>query len=252
MTINVYWTRCNPGETELRLSGLDGNSMISPLRVEAPVPLLKHMDYKEFFGPAVSRCPAIVDDLKNIFVIKSPVDLKLEVQEDHTMKVVTQSVQFAQSFLGNAQGKMGLHQMALGYLFIAEKSLIATQLPAYYDLNSFTENAFLISASFDIGSWFRVAGKPAFAWKPGARTVDIKEGDALMYFKFNTSEKVRLIEFDDTEHNKQGDWRFDNTCARLKHQGTGIIPLAKCYEYFHQFKLRQRILKMSKKNIVKD
>ncbi len=71
------------------------------------------------------------------------------------MNVTGQTIDFAKSFLGNPQGKFGIHQLGLGYLFFSDKSLMATQLPAYYDQNSFTENTFAISASFDIGRWFR-------------------------------------------------------------------------------------------------
>jgi hypothetical protein len=245
MAINVYWCRSNTSIEELITTGAGTDSYISPLRIAAPEPLLKHIDYKEFFGPAVSKCPAIVDDLKNIFVIKSPVSIKIEVGNTR-MNVTGQTVDFAKSFLGNPQGKFGIHQLGLGYLFFSDKSLMATQLPAYYDQNSFTEGTFSISASFDIGRWFRPAAKPAFIIKPGVKEIDIKEGDALIYFKLNTTEKVNLIEFDDPKFNLNNEENPAMLCAILKKQSQGIIPLAKCYEYFDQFKMKQRILKLIK------
>jgi len=250
MTINVYWCRSTPNMQEVLATGGGVDSFISPLRVAATEPLLKHIDYKEFFGPAVSKCPAIVDDLKNIFVIKSPISIKIEVGNTR-MNVTGQTVDFAKSFLGNPQGKFGIHQLGLGYLFFSDKSLMATQLPAYYDQNSFTENTFAISASFDIGRWFRPAAKPAFIIKPGVKEINIKEGDALIYFKLNTTEKVNLIEFDNPKTNLDSEENPAMLCAMLKKQSQGIIPLAKCYDYFDQFKMRQRILKLIKSSTIK-
>jgi len=238
-----------PNMAELEATGFGTDSFVSPLRIPAPEPLLKHIDYKEFFGPNISRCPAIVDDLKNIFVIKSPVSMNIEVGNTR-MTVVGQNLEFAKSFLGNPQGKFGAHQMSLGYLFFSEKSLMATQLPAYYDQNSFIENTFTISASFDIGKWFRPAAKPAFMIKPGVKEINIKEGDALIYFKLNTTEKVNLIEFENPKFNLMDDENPAILCATLKKQSQGIIPLAKCYEYFDQFKMRRRILKLIKNNTI--
>jgi hypothetical protein len=251
MTVNVYWTRSNPGLEDLARVGFGQDAMISSMRIPEPVPLLKHMDYQEFFGPLVVRCPAIVDDLKNIFVIKSPVDLKLHISMNKfSIKVANQEMNFAKAFLGESQGKFGIHQLGMGYLFFSESSLIATQLPAYYDVNSFTTNTFTISASFDIGQWYRPSAKPAFIFKPGTTEIDIKEGDPLLYIKFNTQEKVKLIEFDDIEFKRLGEQSPEFLCGNLKKHSSFTISLSKCYEYFNQYKMRRRILKLIKKNIV--
>ena len=251
MTITVYWTRSNPGIDDLQMIGFGPDAVLSSMRIPEPVPLLKHMDYQEFFGPLVARCPAIVDDLKNIFVIKSPVDLKLHISMNKfSIKVENQEMNFTKAFLGESQGKFGIHQLGMGYLFFSEKSLIATQLPAYYESNSFVNNTFSISASFDIGQWYRPSAKPAFIFKPGTTEIDIKEGDPLIYIKFNTQEKVKLIEFNDTEFKRLGDQSPEYLCSNLKKHSPFTISLAKCYEYFNQYKMRRRILKLIKNNIV--
>lgn len=249
MSINVYWTRSLPSYKNSIESGYSEETMISPLRVAAPEPLTKHINYKEFFGPAVSRCVAIVDDIKNTYVIRSPVDMKIIIGNTR-LNVEGQDLQFAQAFLGPPQGAFGIHQLGMGYLFFSEKSLTAAQLPAYYDTNSFVDNTFLLSASFDIGRWYRPAGKPAFKFKPGVKEIDIKEGDPLMYFKFQTSEKVKLIEFDNKEFADMGDRGPEWLCGGLKRQASNIIPLEKCYEYFDQYRMRKRILEIIKRNVV--
>ena len=78
--IKVYWTRSYIGHDKIQQMGLNTKSMLSALRIEEPQPLTKHMDYQKFFGPMVSKCPSIVDDIKNVFVIKSPMDMKINGQ----------------------------------------------------------------------------------------------------------------------------------------------------------------------------
>lgn len=210
------------------------------------------MDYQKFFGPMVSKCPSIVDDIKNVFVIKSPMDMKINIDEAQSrVNIEKQTPDFAQLFLGNPQGKWGLHQVgAMGYLFFAEKSLMINQLPAYYDNNDYTNKTNTITASFDIGNWFRPAGKPVFQIKKDVTTIDIKEGDALLYIKFNTTEKIKLIEFDDSEFQRLAERSPEYMCGTLKDHDDNIISLKKCYDYFNRFKMKRRIMKLIKRNLI--
>lgn len=250
MTIKVYWTRSVPDYEDLAMIGSSSNEYMSPMRLIEPLPLLKEIDYKDFFGPAVSRCPAIIDDLKNIFVIKSPVSITLKIFPNR-LDVEQQSIEFAKAFFGPPQGKPGIHQLGFGYLFFSEKNLVATQLPAYYSQNDFTDKTFAISGSFDIGQWYRPMAKPAFIFKPGSSSVTISEGDPLLYIKFNTSEKVQLVEFDDVEFSKLGEKSPEFLCGTLKKQATSVISLERCYQYFNAFRMRRKILKLIKGNEIK-
>jgi len=250
--IKVYWTRSYIGHEKIKGLGLNTRAMLSALRIPAPDPLMKHMDYQRFFGPEVSRCPSIVDDIKNVFVIKSPMDMKINIDEAQSrVNIEKQSPDFAQLFLGNPQGKWGLHQVgAMGYLFFADKSLMINQLPAYYDNNDYTDKTNTITASFDIGNWFRPAGKPVFQIKKDVTSIDIKEGDALLYVKFNTTEKIKLVEFDDVEFNQLAERSPEYMCGTLKDHSENIISLQKCYDYFNRFKMKRRIMKLIKRNLI--
>ena len=250
--IKVSWTRSYIGHDKIQQMGLNTKSMLSALRIEEPQPLMKHMDYQKFFGPMVSKCPSIVDDIKNVFVIKSPMDMKINIDEAQSrVNIEKQTPDFAQLFLGNPQGKWGLHQVgAMGYLFFAEKSLMINQLPAYYDNNDYTNKTNTITASFDIGNWFRPAGKPVFQIKKDVTTIDIKEGDALLYIKFNTTEKIKLIEFDDSEFQRLAERSPEYMCGTLKDHDDNIISLKKCYDYFNRFKMKRRIMKLIKRNLI--
>ena len=98
--IKVYWTRSYIGHDKIQQMGLNTKSMLSALRIEEPQPLTKHMDYQKFFGPMVSKCPSIVDDIKNVFVIKSPMDMKINIDEAQSrVNIEKQTPDFAQLFL---------------------------------------------------------------------------------------------------------------------------------------------------------
>ena len=46
--IKVYWTRSYPKHGDLMKMGLNPKAMMSALRIPAPEPLLKHLNYQEF------------------------------------------------------------------------------------------------------------------------------------------------------------------------------------------------------------
>jgi len=246
MTVNVYWTRFMPSMHDIVKLGNNPRSFISPVLLYEPVQLAKHIKYKDYFGPAVSQCPAIVDDIKNTYVIKSPIDISIKINQDGLI-IDDVDVEIGKQFLGPPQGVFGIHQLGFSYLYFSEKSLIGTQLPAYYDDNDFTRKTQAFSGSFDIGKWYRPAAKPTFKFLPNTREVKIKKGDALSYFRLNTAERVKLIEFEEPEI-KETD--YSGLLTAIKYPFNKILSLEHCYEYFERYKMRQRVLKYIKKNIV--
>ena len=240
--INVYWTRAiAPGSGE--------RHFISPLRFAEPVFLNKDIDYKEFLGPALLHCPGIVEEMTKTVVIKSPVTVDLQYTDEQNLKVHRQDPEFGKIFFGDPQGKNGIHQLGFGYIFFADKPLMATNLPAYYHDNGYTKNVNAICGSYDIGRWFRPGVRPLFQLKSGAKNININEGDALMYVKFNTDEKVNFVEFDAHELDQLGFHSPINACITLKNQ-LPPTPLHKAYEYFDNARMRQKVLKIIKRNTV--
>ena len=45
--IKVYWTRSYPKHGDLMKMGLNPKAMMSALRIPAPEPLLKHLNYQQ-------------------------------------------------------------------------------------------------------------------------------------------------------------------------------------------------------------
>jgi len=242
MTVNVYWTRAiAPGSGE--------RHFISPLRFQEPEFLHKNIDYKEWLGPALLHCPGMVEEMTKTVVIKSPVSVDLEYNDDGQLKVYRQDPEFGAIFFGDPQGKNGVHQLGFGYIFFADKPLMATNLPPYYHNNGYTEAVNPLCGSYDIGRWFRPGVRPLFQKKPDAKRISISEGDPLMYVKFNTDEKINLVEFDAHELDQLGFHSPINACITLKNQ-LPPTPLHKAYEYFDNARMRQKVLKIIKRNKV--
>jgi hypothetical protein len=70
-----------------------------------------------------------------------------------------------------------------------------------------------------------------------------------MYVKFNTDEKINFIEFDSKELDDMGFHSPVTACISLKNQ-LPPTPLWKCYEYFDNARMRQKVLKIVKRNKV--
>ena len=104
--------------------------------------------------------------------------------------------------------------------------------------------------SLSYASFGDPAGKPVFQIKKDVTTIDIKEGDALLYIKFNTTEKIKLIEFDDSEFQRLAERSPEYMCGTLKDHDDNIISLKKCYDYFNRFKMKRRIMKLIKRNLI--
>ena len=69
-----------------------------------------------------------------------------------------------------------------------------------------------------------------------------------MYIKFNTTEKISLVDFDFNEIQEMKSLNPANACVGLKDNATSLISLERCYQYFEQFKMRQKVLKLIKRN----
>jgi hypothetical protein len=239
--MNIYWCRAT--------EPMNSPGHISELRYPAPITLIKHLDVKDFLGEMAYRCTPVTNEMKNTIVIKAPIDISINILPDGNWDIQGQSNEFVQHFFGAPQGKRGLHQLAFSYYFFAEQSLEATQLPAYYDLNSFTRNTRVLSATFDIGKWFHL-WKPTFLINNDARQLIIKEGDPLIYIRFNTNDKINLIEFDDAEMRLMAEKHPSWICSTLTKNTFGVVPLKKLYDYFVNANMQKRVLKIIKRNIV--
>ena len=226
---------------------------VSELRYAEPVSILKGLKPKEFFGPNASMCPAIIDEGKNTFKINSPIDIDVTFNEG--FDAINSKYPFEDRFLQHYIGPFGPDKVIQlsqpTYLFFSEEPLLMTQLPPYYEQNTFTEHCMGLSATFDISSWFRVV-KPAFKLREGSRRIAMNTNDAIMYLKFNTDEKVKLVRFDTGVFTKEHKDVLDHMVSFKFHKKNPLVPtrLVEGYQAFKRARYHKKISKIIKENIL--
>lgn len=229
----------------------DHHNAVSELKYNEPESVIKDMNVKEFFGPTASKCPAITDEIKNTFRINCPIDLNVQFNNNFTecSTSTQQDAEFLQHFIGPFGEERVIQFSSPTYLFFCEDSLLMSQLPPYYEDNDFTQNCMGLSATFDIGQWFRPV-KPAFKLKSHARSIDIKINDTITYIKFNTEEKIKLVRFDASPFYKNK--IIPNIMSFKQHKKNPFVPtkLVDGYYAFMQARYNKKILKIIKENLL--
>ena len=244
MPTTVYWASFPSTHSDLQ---------VSELKYFEPISVLKELNAPVFFGPNASKCPAIVDEAKNTFKIKSPLDLNITFNENFNRftSKYSHDINFLQHMIGPFGEDKVVQLAAPTYLFFCEESLLMTQLPPYYEETDFTKSCINLSATFDIGKWFRVI-KPSFKIRQGVQTIDIKLGDALAYLKFNTEEKINLVRFDASTFYKENQDIIGNLLSFKFHKKNPFIPtkLSEGYDAFLRARYNKRVLKIIKENLL--
>jgi hypothetical protein len=149
------------------------------------------------------RCPAHTNFLKNTYVLKSPIDIELEIVVSDTTKdvysknlpqhIFEQIIDFR--FLDdNERGESPFPILGIDFLnsFTVDQSLLLQVFPAFMHQNDFTQKCTVIPGEFDIHKWVRPV-ELVFECHQQRQTIQIKKGDALSYFKFCTDESVKII-----------------------------------------------------------
>ena len=241
----IYWSPFVKGTKYL----FDQTDIVSELLFFEPEQVLKTLDAAEFFGDSAKRCPAIIDELKKTFAIRAPFPYYADIDYgagDATFKYEYDEA-FSRDMIG-APNETRMHQLRYpAYLFFTEEpGLTMTQMPAYYTDNSFTRNTMILVGSFDISSWLRQV-LPAFKFKQET-IIDIKRGDIMMYYKFNTDKKIKLVQFDSDNHDTR---KIIERCLQYKmHKERWWIPdkLTDLYAVFRNHSMHKRLIKIIKAN----
>jgi len=226
---------------------------VSELKFADPVRVSKDIDFVKFFGPSASKCPAVIDESKNTFKINSPVDMNITFSEDFTgiTSEYQQDFEFIKHFIGPFGPDKVIQLSDPTYLFYCEEPLTMTQLPPYYEQNNFVDNCMGLSATFNINSWFRPV-KPSFKLRDNKRTIDINTTDALMYLKFNTDEKIKLVRFDASSFSNINAPIMKSILGFKMHTKNPSTPtgLKAGYEAFIRARYNKRIIKIIKENLL--
>ena len=180
MAITVYWSCL---ETEW-------------MRTKAPELVLSKY-IKDFNRPEnwVKYCPAIRDELKNTFALRSIYDYSFTVLKDSVS-----STFYNQEFFDRHVVVRSIKDRSFSFttnivFFTEEPSLKMTgNIAPFLENNVITDRCMLLPGTFDIGKLFRNI-EFGFHLKPQYEEFIINFDDVYQYVKFHTEEKVNLVQF---------------------------------------------------------
>ena len=205
MSLNVYWC-------PFLLNGDWHNT-----GYYEPEPLLKHIISVRDTDVEYLKCPSVQDYYRNSFLMKSPVDLTLEIDYENNYKIL-KTLNFDQNFYNNhifprmaQNNKHAMFSLEFNYIFYSEESLVLEMIPASMEKNNFVTNTNLISGEYDISKWIRPIA-PAFEVIDESKQLTLHRGDPLYYIRFRSQEKINLIRVMQDETIE----KIEKSCARLK------------------------------------
>lgn len=189
-------------------------------------------------GTIFTKCPAVTDFFKNTWVFRSPIDLNIDIEvNDDYSKVYCDNVdqEFFNlmidiRFLNDSEKGISPYPLiGIDFLntFTCNESLTIQALPAFLHYSDFTSKATIIPGEYDISKWVRPV-EIVFETKSKQERIEIKKGDALCYYKFLTSDNVKLTQ-DETP------WEEIVACNNIRKNDL-FRPLKERYEGFKKWR----------------
>ena len=249
--------------------GVDTSYTPEGLRIDPPVPILNKL-FKDRIpegpvGPEVNynKCPALHDELTNVYGMKSVYDYSFEVDLE-SGRISTYGPQeiaaaFDEEFFNTHVDvrslKGNLFSFAETLVFFTETpSLMMAQLPAFMEDNNIVKNTICIPGQFDIGKYFRFL---EYAWhfRKGCNKIEFSRKEISYYIKFYTKEKIKFQRFMFTpelhtlsETMKNAKFRKkSDTLSKLKSNA-----LEYYYNIFDKYNFKNKMLKIIKGNLCKE
>ena len=193
-------------------------------------------------------CPAVTDFSRNLFSLKSPIDLEFWWDNE--------TVHFENSFSENFFKKIVVMRDAKGgslslriapYFFFSEEDCEMQYSAPLMSSNNFTDNCTVVPGSINIGKWFRPTDH-AFLIKHQNQKIKINKGDTIANVRFNTKEKIQFQKFYFTD---QCEEFFNKVVNYKKSQNNKLVDyFTVMYNDFENSKLKNKILKEIKNNIM--
>jgi hypothetical protein len=186
--ITIYWCK------GLKFDFYDKNRVpdFVGIRNPAPAPVKNILNDQYKMRGQYNFCPAYRNHLINLYSINAPLDYSLNITDSK----ITSSM-YDQKFFDEFVTIRSLPEKLISlnnqYMLIPDcPNLEMTLTSPYLESNAFADNIVAIPATFDIGKWPRFI-ECAFHMKNNS--VSLKEGDAMLYLKFHTDEKIVFKHF---------------------------------------------------------
>lgn len=233
--MNVFWS-------------IDHRKAIGSLRVQTPELVLKN---KPVSAVGYNVCPAFRDYFHNVYGWKSVYTYSLEKRVDVRGIEVYASDMHNQEFFDNNVHIRSIEEQILSIIqmtsFITDSPSLKMSIEhPYFEDNKFTSSCYVIPGVMDIGKYYRRLDF-AFHIKEGHSKCAFDEGDIIYYLRFHTPEKIHFKQYFMTDKLRE----YHDMVEELKVYSISTPrPLSFFYDIAKKYKLKSRILKEIKENLV--
>lgn len=250
-TVTVYWANWSIHEQGQHL-----NSML----LGQPEPVLKTLPKpkqlpKGWAPMSYNACKAAQDLFKNTVVFRYPFTETITIEGPDID--VNYGYLESQKLIGNDPNRWakripsmeGAHTLdsVFGWVFFSEESVKVQQFPPYMHNTKVTKTAYITAGSFDISKWFRPVNLTFQLW-PGETSINLIEGEPVVYINFVTDKKVVFKQFHLTEEIKA----LSSEGLKFRDLKGPLVPLKTLYAAFVNSKRPQRVLKLIKENLLEE
>jgi hypothetical protein len=233
--ITIYW-------------GNNLSSQPEGIRVEPPISILQKMIQeripKDLQGQKqYNRCPAFVDELKNLYGMKPVYDYTLRFEKEDGITSPDYDEEFFNSHFGVKSSNLFEFYMDIVF-FTDEPSLEMSLIPAYLEDNNIVNSTIMIPGKIDIGKYFRGLIY-AFHLKQNCNEIIFNRNEIYFYVKFHTKKKIQFKQFLWTPEITQ----MDRIMMAAKNYKYDLMNLDYYYNIFKRFNFKKKILKNIKENL---
>jgi len=231
--------------------GINLNTRPEGIRAEPPVSILQKITQervpKELAGEIqYNRCPAFIDELKNLYGMKSLYDYTLKFKNGDVTSLDYNQDFFDRHFtIKSLEGN--LYEFYMDVVFFTEDaSLEMSFLPAYLEDNNIVNNTIMVPGKIDIGRYFR-SMQFDFHLKQNCNKLIFNRNEIQYYIKFHTKKKLKFKQFLYTPEISE----MDRLMMSAKNFKYDIMNLEYYYKIFYRFNFKKKILKIIKENLCK-
>jgi hypothetical protein len=208
------------------------------------IPFLTEKRNKENKRDNFLSCHAFLNNSKNTFVLRNPVDV--DVRFDEKFGKISTNQETARNSMFVIEKEPSLvnsltFTIYAGWIFWSDKPVVLTSMPAYFHKPVF--DGYYVPGSFNINSWFRPL-EAAIQLNENVDVLSMKRQDPVAYVKINTDETAKLRRFYMSDELKG----LSDACVGYKKYDPSR-SLAFLYDKFSKNGLNKAISREIKKNL---
>ena len=225
------------------------------IRAEEPIPILKKflVEYagKDNDTKALSYCPALLNEVQNVYGVKPYYDYNINVDSKGYVSTDDYDQKFYDTHIHVRSDR--LISFRTNHIFFApyEKSLLFSQTNPFFEDNDMSNNALLIPGQFDIAKYFRSVDC-AFIVKKSKSTMKFLRNEICFYIRFHTTRPIIFKQF--FWDKKIND--YYHPMMAVKNHKYSSNPkdqiLSYYYKLFHKFQFKKKLIKIIENNLIKN